>query len=213
MIGDLKISEIFLSLQGESTRSGLPTVFVRLSGCPLRCVWCDTAYAFHGGKSMNLAKILKKVSSYDVPYVTVTGGEPLAHKHTPNLLGMLCDAGYIVNLETSGSIDISKIDPRVRKTMDIKPPDSGESDKNMWENLNFLTSRDEVKFVIASKNDYEWSKKIMLKHKLAGGNILLSAASGNLSPVKLANWMVNDKLNARFQLQLHKVLWREGKGR
>jgi len=209
----LKVSEIFLSLQGETTRCGLPTVFIRLSGCPLRCVWCDTEYAFTGGTNFKLAEILEKVKSYNIQYVTVTGGEPLAQKSTPLLLEMLCDAGFSVNLETGGMLDISGLDPRVNVTLDIKPPDSGEHTKNMWENLQALTNKDEVKFVLASRNDYEWSKEILEKYQLKGPNILLSAAIGRLEPLQLANWIIKDRLNVRFQLQLHKVLWGDEKAR
>lgn len=204
----LRISEIFHSVQGESTRIGLPTVFIRLTGCPLRCVWCDTEYAFTGGEMMPLSEVLAKVADFACNTVCVSGGEPLAQKACIELLAALCDAGYSVSLETSGALDISEVDARVSRIMDLKAPDSGESDKNRWENIALLGARDEVKFVLASEADYAWAVDVVKREHLAERcTVLFSPVQGQLSPTTLAEWVVRDHLPVRFQLQLHKVLW------
>lgn len=212
--GHLRISEIFLSLQGETSRVGLPTVFVRLTGCPLRCHYCDTDYAFYGGRRIAISAILDEIASYAVRHVTVTGGEPLAQRECPALLKLLCDAGYSVSLETSGAMDISKLDLRVSRIVDIKTPGSGELDKNRWSNLDHLTSHDEVKFVLCDKSDYEWSVAVMREHELDRiCPILFSPVYGSLDPATLAEWVLRDRLPVRVQVQLHKLLWGEGPGR
>jgi 7-carboxy-7-deazaguanine synthase len=210
----LRITEIFLSLQGESSTVGLPTVFVRLTGCPLRCGYCDTEYAFTGGEWMDLDEILSRVREYTVRYVTVTGGEPLAQKSCLQLLKRLSDDGYQVSLETSGAMDVSMVDPRVVKVMDLKTPASGEMEKNRYENIESLDKKDQVKFVIADREDYEWSRQIMQQYNLSERcEVLFSAVHGLLKPGKLADWIVADRLPVRFQIQLHKYLWGEEKGR
>lgn len=210
----LRISEIFYSLQGESTRVGLPTVFVRLTGCPLRCVWCDTAHAFTGGRSITLTEILAQVASHQCPTVCVTGGEPLAQKTCLTLLTALCDAGYSVSLETSGSLDISGVDDRVSRIVDIKAPDSGEVEKNLWSNLDQLTAKDELKLVLASEADYRWAVALLTEKKLDQRcTVLLSPVQGTLDPAQLAAWILRDRLPVRFQLQLHKILWGNEQGR
>jgi len=210
----LRISEIFHSLQGESTRVGLPTVFVRLTGCPLRCTWCDTEYAFSGGSSMRLSEVLARVAQYGCAAVCVTGGEPLAQKGCLDLLKALCDAGYSVSLETSGALDLSGVDPRVAKIMDLKAPGSGETEKNRWQNLAHLGARDEIKFVLASEADYEWARAVLRERKLdAICTVLFSPVQGQQDPAQLAGWILRDRLPVRFQLQLHKVLWGAERGR
>jgi 7-carboxy-7-deazaguanine synthase len=222
MAATLRISEIFYSLQGESTRVGLPTVFIRLTGCPLRCIWCDTTYAFSGGTTLALDAILGQVAAYNCLTVCVTGGEPLAQANCLPLLAALCDAGYAVSLETSGALDISKVDPRVSRIVDLKAPDSGEADKNRWGNLDLLRPTDELKLVLASRSDYDWSKEVIAgrrdeKSALAGRQIpcpvLFSPVADRLAPADLAQWILDDRLNVRFQLQLHKILWKESRGR
>ena len=204
----LRITEIFYSLQGETSRVGLPTVFVRLTGCPLRCTYCDTAYAFTGGQNMGLPDILRQVAEYAPHYVTVTGGEPLAQKNCLPLLRALCDAGYEVSLETGGALDISRVDARVKRVVDIKTPASGEVGKNLWENLELLTHHDEIKFVVCDEHDYQWAKKIVLEHHLTGKcPVLLSPAHGTLDATQLAEWILRDRLPVRLQVQLHKLLW------
>jgi len=204
----LRISEIFLSLQGETRTVGVPTVFVRLTGCPLRCGYCDTAYAFTGGEWWEQDKILEQVAAQGVQYVTVTGGEPLAQKSCIELLTRLCDAGYAVSLETSGALDISQVDPRVMRIVDIKPPGSGESRRNRQENLAHLTSHDEVKFVLADRADYEWARATMTEHALHQRcPVLLSPVQGELAATQLADWILADHLPVRMQVQLHKLLW------
>lgn len=210
----LKIHEIFHSLQGESTRVGLPTVFVRLTGCPLRCGYCDTAYAFQGGENMTLQQILERVASYGAHYVTVTGGEPLAQKQCIPLLKMLCEAGYDVSLETGGSLDTSHVDPRVSVILDIKTPGSGEVQKNLWANLQHLKSSDEVKFVLCDREDYEWAKQVLADQGIASKcTVLFSPVYSQLNPTDLADWVLQDRLPVRMQVQLHKILWGETPGK
>lgn len=210
----LKIHEIFYSLQGESSRVGLPTVFVRLTGCPMRCVYCDTAYAFSGGNNMEIDDILSKVAEFGTPYVTVTGGEPLAQKDCHVLLKALCDQGYSVSLETGGAIDIGPVDARVSVILDIKTPDSGELKNNLWANLTHLKKTDEVKFVLCSRADYDWAKGLLEKERLIDKcPVLFSPVYSQLMPSDLADWVLADKLPVRMQLQLHKILWGEVPGK
>jgi len=209
----LRISEVFFSLQGETRRIGLPTVFVRLTGCPLRCGYCDTAYAFTGGQNKSLDEILKQVAQYAPRYVTVTGGEPLAQKNCLPLLTMLCDAGYEVSLETSGALDIGGVDARVMRVVDIKTPASGEVARNRWENLPLLTQHDEIKFVLCDEADYRWAKEILRERQLADKcEVTFSPAQGSLAATKLADWILRDHLPVRFQVQLHKILWNNEAG-
>lgn len=211
---NLRISEIFFSLQGETSRAGLPTVFVRLTGCPLRCGYCDTGYAFYGGESLAISAILTEVASYVPHYVTVTGGEPLAQKECLTLLRLLCDAGYSVSLETSGALDVSKVDTRVSRILDIKTPGSGEAEKNQWSNLDHLTRHDEVKFVLCDEADYQWAVEAIRERKLdLICPILLSPVYDKLDSATLAEWVLRDRLPVRVQIQLHKLLWGEGPGR
>ena len=210
----LRVTEIFHSVQGESSRVGLPTVFVRLTGCPLRCVWCDTEYAFSGGELLTLAEILQRVAGFDCATVCVTGGEPLAQKNCLPLLAALCDAGHSVSLETSGALDIGGVDPRVARIVDLKAPGSGEAAKNRWENLELLTTHDELKFVLASRDDYDWAVTACRQHRLFECcPVLFSPVQGQLDPAQLAQWILDDRLPLRFQLQLHKLLWDNAKGR
>jgi 7-carboxy-7-deazaguanine synthase len=210
----LRLTEIFFSLQGEAARAGLPTVFVRLTGCPLRCTWCDTTYSFTGGKPASIESVLAEVAKYPARQICVTGGEPLAQKECLPLLSALCDAGYEVSLETSGALDIAGVDPRVARVMDLKAPDSGEGDKNRWENLGLLTPRDEIKIVVASRTDYEWARELIRERRLDTlCPVLLSPAQGLVDPTALAEWILEDGLNVRFQLQLHKLLWGSAKGK
>lgn len=209
----LRISEIFHSLQGEADAVGWPTVFVRLTGCPLRCVWCDTEYAFHGGAWQTIGEILATVAGYNVHHVCVTGGEPLAQKRCTALLAQLCDAGYEVSLETSGALDVAAVDARVRKVVDLKAPGSGETARNLWTNLAHLTARDQVKIVIADRTDYEWARARVAEHDLAARcQVLFSPVYAKLAPRELAEWILADRLPVRFQLQLHKSLWGETPG-
>jgi 7-carboxy-7-deazaguanine synthase len=210
----LKIHEIFHSLQGESTRVGLPTVFVRLTGCPLRCGYCDTTYAFQGGANMSLEQILEKVASYGAKYVTVTGGEPLAQKECIPLLERLCDAGYSVSLETSGAMDTSKVDVRVSVILDIKTPGSGEETKNLWSNLDRIKPTDEVKFVLCGREDYDWARQVLAERGIADKcTVLFSPGYSQLNPTDLADWVLQDRLPVRMQVQLHKILWGETPGK
>ena len=213
-LATLRVTEIFHSIQGESSRVGLPTVFVRLTGCPLRCVWCDTDYAFSGGESLTLADIVRRVAAFNCATVCVTGGEPLAQQNCLPLLAALCDTGHSVSLETSGALDIGGVDPRVARIVDLKAPGSGEEARNRWENLDLLTAGDELKFVLASREDYDWALSACRQHRLFERcPVLFSPVQGQLDPARLAQWILDDRLPARFQLQLHKVLWGNAKGR
>jgi 7-carboxy-7-deazaguanine synthase len=213
-MSSLKITEIFYSLQGEAKTVGLPTVFVRLTGCPLRCGYCDSEYAFYGGERMALEAILDKVAGYRPNYVCVTGGEPLAQRECVTLLTALCDAGYQVSLETSGAMPIDEVDNRVSRVMDLKTPGSGEVGRNRWENLQHLSLQDQIKFVICDRTDYEWARFELDKHQLASkvGEVLFSPSFSQLKPLDLAEWILADNLPVRFQLQLHKLLWNDAPG-
>lgn len=204
----LRITEIFYSLQGETRTVGLPTVFIRLTGCPLRCGYCDSEYAFKGGQWHSIDELLAKTASYKPRYVTVTGGEPLAQKDCLPLLTALCDAGYQVSLETSGALPIAEVDNRVMKVMDLKTPDSGEVERNLWENLQYIQAHDQIKFVICSERDYQWAKTMMDTHQLAERcEVLFSPSHEVLDNKTLADWIISDNLPVRFQLQLHKYIW------
>ena len=210
----LRITEIFHSIQGESSRVGLPTVFVRLTGCPLRCVWCDTGYAFSGGESLTLTDILPRVAAHHCATVCVTGGEPLAQNACLPLLAALCDAGYSVSLETSGTLDIGSVDSRVARIVDLKAPGSGEQAKNRLEKVDLLTSHDELKLVLTSREDYDWAVAVCRQRRLFERcPVLFSPVQGQLDPAHLAQWILDDRLPVRFQLQLHKLLWGNAKGR
>lgn len=210
----LRINEIFLSIQGETTRSGLPTIFIRLTGCPLRCSYCDTAYAFHEGRTLSGADIMAAMSGWKTRFVTVTGGEPLAQKSCLLLLQQLCDQGYDVSLETSGAIDVSAVDPRVCKILDLKTPGSGEMDRNLMSNLAHMTGRDQFKFVICDRGDYEWARDLVLGQELAAqSEVLFSPSHGQLPAGQLADWLLVDQLPVRLQIQLHKQLWGDVRGR
>ena len=213
-MSDLRITEIFHSIQGESTWAGLPCTFVRLTGCPLRCVWCDTAYAFHGGEKMSLESIVERVREIGTPLVEVTGGEPLAHRPAFELVRMLLDAGFTVLVETSGAFDVSPLDPRAHKVMDLKCPGSGEVERNLWSNLDHLGQGDEIKFVIADRVDYEWAVAVIRSHGLGervkAGDLralLFSPVWDSIAFVELAGWVLEDRLPVRFQVQLHKIIW------
>ena len=209
-----RVTEIFYSLQGETRTVGLPTVFVRLTGCPLRCSFCDTAYAFHGGTKMDISDIVAKVQTYQPRYVTVTGGEPLAQKSCFSLLKALCDLGIEVSLETSGAINIADVDPRVVCVMDLKTPGSGEESKNRYENISLLKQTDQLKFVICDRNDYDWACNKIVEFNLAEQcEVLLSPVHGELQPADIADWILEDKLAVRLQVQLHKYLWNNEPGR
>ncbi|SBV35538.1 7-carboxy-7-deazaguanine synthase [uncultured Stenotrophomonas sp.] len=210
----LKITEIFLSLQGEADTAGWPTVFVRLTGCPLRCSYCDTEYAFHGGQWRDIDDIVAEVLGHSVRHVCVTGGEPLAQKRCLVLLRQLCDAGLDVSLETSGALDIGGVDPRVSRVVDLKTPDSGEMGRNRLQNLPLLTARDQLKFVLCSRSDYEWARDMVATHRLHERcMVLFSPSKSELAPRELADWIVADRLPVRFQMQLHKLLWNDEPGR
>ncbi|MEE4190561.1 MAG: 7-carboxy-7-deazaguanine synthase QueE [Halieaceae bacterium] len=211
----LRITEIFYSLQGEARTVGLPTVFVRLTGCPLRCVYCDTEYAFHGGQQQAMASILDEVAAYAPRYVTVTGGEPLAQPGCHALLSQLCDAGYEVSLETSGAMSVAQVDPRVVKVLDLKTPASGEMDRNDYGNIQYLNAHDQVKFVICDRGDYEWARFKLDELGLADrvADVLFSPSFGQQHATQLADWVLEDRLPVRLQLQLHKLLWNDEPGR
>tara|TARA_R110001606_G_scaffold4636_1_gene21814 strand:- start:839 stop:1480 length:642 start_codon:yes stop_codon:yes gene_type:complete len=212
---ELRITEIFHSLQGEARSVGRPTVFVRLTGCPQRCVWCDTEYAFQGGEKRALAAILEEVAGHGADYVTVTGGEPLAQPNCLPLLVALCDQGYQVSLETGGAMDIAGVDERVSVVMDLKAPGSGEQHNNRLENIPHLRPHHQVKFVLADRRDYDWARFMLDQHQLAGrvSDVLFSPVHGQLEPGDLAAWILQDRLPVRFQLQLHKLLWNDARGR
>jgi len=209
----LRITEIFHSLQGEADAVGWPTVFVRLTGCPLRCVWCDTEYAFHGGQWREVGDIVQEVAMYKTRHVCVTGGEPLAQKRCVDLLRALCDADYDVSLETSGALDVGDVDPRVTKVIDLKAPGSGEADRNLWSNIDALTAHDQIKFVLADRADYDWARTVLDERALAQRcDVLFSPVYGKLAPRDLAEWILADRLPVRMQVQLHKYLWGEEPG-
>jgi len=213
-MSSLRITEIFYSLQGESNTVGIPTVFIRLTGCPLRCVYCDTAYAFTGGKKLNINDIITEAEQYNTPYITVTGGEPLAQPACIELLTELLNKDFKVSLETSGAIDISKVDERTVKIMDLKTPSSGELNKNLYENIQYLNSKDQVKFVIGNDEDYNWSKAILTEHALSNRcEVLFSPVMGQQNPTELAEKILRDRLPVRFQIQLHKLLWDDAQGK
>ncbi len=206
----IKINEIFYSLQGESSLIGIPTVFIRLTGCPMRCSYCDTTYAFHSGKNLSIDSILNKVNTFKTKFVTVTGGEPLAQKGCWDLLKVLCDQEYSVSLETGGAIDISEVDERVKIILDVKTPNSGESENNLWENFQLIKEKDEIKFVISDLEDYEWSKALMIREDLSTkASIIFSPVYRKLQPKTLGEWILKDHLPVRFQVQLHKIIWGE----
>ena len=210
----LRITEVFYSLQGETRTAGLPTVFVRLTGCPLRCQYCDTAYAFSGGELQSLDSILAQVASYKPRYVCVTGGEPLAQPNAISLLKQLCDAGYEVSLETSGALDISAVDTRVSRVVDLKTPGSAEVGRNRYENIQHLTANDQVKFVICSREDYDWAVSKLIEYRLEqrAGEVLMSPSHHELDAHSLAEWIIADNLPVRLQMQLHKILWNDAPG-
>lgn len=210
----LRVSEVFYSIQGETRRIGLPTVFIRLTGCPMRCSYCDTSYAFSGGESRSISSLLMEVAGFAPRYVTVTGGEPLAQKNCPELLRALCDAGYRVSLETGGALPIIGVDPRVMRVLDIKTPASGEMEKNCWDNLAVLTPHDEIKFVLCDEVDYRWAKEQLHQHRLIDKcGITFSPVHGQLDATALAEWILRDRLPVRMQVQLHKILWPGENGR
>lgn len=213
MTKKLKVNEIFYSLQGETNTIGFPTVFIRLTGCPLRCKYCDTKYAYTEGKFLEINEIMQIVKQYKAKYVTLTGGEPLAQRDSISLLNSLIEQEYIVSLETSGALDISSINPKVIKILDIKTPDSGESKKNLFKNIQYLNLKDQIKFVICSRKDYLWAKDITQKYNLnEKQEIIFSPNISQLAPQKLAKWILKDNLHVRFQLQLHKILWKDKRG-
>jgi 7-carboxy-7-deazaguanine synthase len=210
----LRITEIFYSLQGESNTVGLPTVFIRLTGCPLRCVYCDTAYAFTGGKKMEIDAVIEEAEQYGTRYITVTGGEPLAQPGCLELMTKLLDKNYVVSLETSGALDVSEVDPRVVKVMDLKTPGSGEVSRNLYQNIDYLTAKDQLKFVIGNDEDYNWSKAVLSEYDLPNRcEILFSPVMGQQNPTELAEKILRDRLPVRFQLQLHKILWDDAQGK
>lgn len=214
MSNRLRITELFYSIQGESQSVGLPTVFVRLTGCPLRCAYCDTSYAFHEGEQMLIPDVIGKIKAYNTSYVTVTGGEPLAQKPCIDLLKLLCDERYTVSLETSGALCLSQVDPRVIKVMDLKTPLSGECEKNLFSNLQYLTEQDQLKFVICGRADYQWAKEMIEKYKIEGVcEILMSPSFGQVTLKSLAEWILQDQLAVRLQTQLHKLIWGDEPGR
>lgn len=210
----LRINEIFHSLQGEADAAGFRTVFVRLTGCPLRCRYCDTEYAFHAGEWHDIDSIVDEVAAFDTPHVCVTGGEPLAQPNCHLLLTRLCDAGHLVSLETSGAMDIARVDARVARVVDVKTPGSGEASRNRIENFTLLTPRDQLKFVICSREDFDWSKAYLDEHALAGRcQILFSPSYTQVPATQLADWILAERLPVRFQVQLHKILWGDVPGK
>lgn len=210
----LRITEIFYSLQGEGKTVGLPTTFIRLTGCPLRCGYCDTEYAFYGGETRSIDEIVQQVKELGAHYINVTGGEPLAQKRVHELMKTLCDAGYHVSLETSGALDVSGVDPRVIKVLDVKTPASGEMAKNRHENYDCLTKQDQVKYAICDRDDFQWSKQHLQEYALSDKcEVLFSPVQGELKASDLANWVLTDKLPVRFQIQLHKHLWGDEPGK
>ena len=210
---ELRVNELFFSIQGESVKAGLPTVFIRLSGCPLRCRYCDTAYAFHKGRKMSVQSIIRAVAQYRARHITVTGGEPLAQRACLPLLRQLCDEGFQVSLETGGAHDIAGVDERVMKIMDIKTPGSAEDGRNRFANLAWLKRRDQIKFVICDRADYDWCRQKLNEYKLSDiCEVLFSPAHGSLAAVELAEWILADQLNVRLQIQVHKYLWGNGAG-
>ncbi len=211
---ELRITEVFYSLQGESNSIGIPTVFIRLTGCPLRCTYCDTAYAFSGGEKKTIDDILSEVARYRSQYVTVTGGEPLLQQGCHELLSLLADLGYTVSLETSGAFDIANVDPRIIKVMDLKTPESGEMERNLYKNLDYLGAQDQVKFVVGNSEDYRWSKEILERYDLTSRcQVLFSPSMGRQDPTQLAEQILADQLPVRFQVQLHKLLWGDVPGK
>lgn len=210
----LRITEIFYSLQGESSTIGKPTLFVRLTGCPLRCVWCDTEYAFTGGDYWQIEELIEKIESFKPQHICVTGGEPLAQKQPcEELMRTLCDKGYRVSIETSGAIDVAAVDARVTKVMDLKAPDSGEMSKNLYSNIEHLDKSDEVKFVIMSRRDYDWAKMQIEQYALTDKtNVIMSPCFGEINERELAEWIIDDNLPVRFQIQMHKILWNDAAG-
>ncbi len=210
----LQITEIFHSLQGESRSVGWPTTFVRLTGCPLRCSYCDTEYAFQGGERLTLDEITARVQSIGAVHVTITGGEPLVQQAVFPLMSRLCDTGYKVSVETGGMVDISPVDPRVDRVVDLKTPGSREEERNHWPNLELLGGQDQLKVVICDRADYEWFLPILKEHRLESRcEVLLSPAAGQVNPTELAEWVLEDRLQVRFQIQLHKLLWGDEAGR
>ena len=208
----LRINEIFYSIQGESSRIGMPTVFVRLTGCPMRCTYCDTAYAFHEGQQKEIEEIIQEIKKFDTNYVTVTGGEPLAQKNCIDLMNQLCELGYQVSLETGGALDIKDVHSKVKIILDVKTPKSNEDKNNFWPNLANIRTNDEIKFVIQDYEDFSWSMDIIEKYQLNQNQILFSPIYNVLASEQLAEWILKHQLNVRLQLQLHKILWGEKKG-
>lgn len=208
----LRINEIFYSIQGESSRIGMPTVFVRLTGCPMRCTYCDTAYAFHEGQQQEIEEIIQEIKKFDTNYVTVTGGEPLAQKNCIDLMNQLCELGYQVSLETGGALDIKDVHAKVKIILDVKTPKSNEDKNNFWPNLENIRTNDEIKFVIQDYEDFSWSMDIIEKYQLNQSQILFSPVHNVLANKQLAEWILKHQLNVRLQLQLHKILWGERKG-